>query len=250
LGELVPADGRLFVNCDSPEMEKVVRRARAPVTRVGFGGQSDWRGFDVRLDEAGVAFQVAAGDAAFSGTYRVNLVGRHQVTNALLAAAAGAELGLTTQEIQRGLAECRPAKMRMQIWKTNGVSVLDDAYNANADSVDAALQALKDFPCAGRRVAVLGDMAELGRHAADAHAEVGRRAADWRVDQLFAVGKMAGVMGAAARAAGLMQVSELGEVETAASVVKRFVRRGDVVLVKASRSSRLERISEALRDKD
>jgi len=250
LAELLPADGRLFVNGDSPEMEQVVERARAPVTRVGFGRQNDWRAFEPRLDEAGVDFEVAADDAAHSGPYRVNLVGRHQVTNALLAAAAAAELGVAPEEIQQGLAECRPAKMRMQIWKTKGVSVLDDTYNANADSVAAALQTLKDFPCGGRRVAVLGDMAELGRHAADAHAEVGRRAAEEHVDQLFAVGKMAGVMGAAARAAGLMQVSELGEVETAANVVKRFVRSGDVVLVKASRASRLERIGEVLRDND
>ena len=250
LAELLPADGRLFVNGDSPEMEQVVGRARAPVTRVGFGRHNDWRASDARLDEAGVAFEVAADNAAHSGSYRVNLVGRHQVTNALLAAATAAELGVAPEEIQRGLAECRPARMRMQIWKTNGVSVLDDSYNANADSVAAALQTLMDFPCGGRRVAVLGDMAELGRHAADAHAEVGRRAAEGHVDQLFAVGKMAGVMGAAARAAGLMQVSELGEVETAANVVKRFVRSGDVVLVKASRASRLERIGEVLRDND
>ena len=111
----------------------------------------------------------------------------------------------------------------------------------------AALETLKEFPCAGRRVAVLGDMAELGPHGAEAHAEVGRRAAELRVDLLFAVGKMAGVMGAAARAAGLMRVIELGEVETVANAVKRFVRPGDVVLIKASRASRLERVSEVLR---
>jgi UDP-N-acetylmuramoyl-tripeptide--D-alanyl-D-alanine ligase len=96
-------------------------------------------------------------------------------------------------------------------------------------------------------VAVLGEMAELGPHSAEAHAEVGRRAAETRVDQLFAVGKMAGVMGAAARAAGLMHVTELGEADTGASAVRHFVRSGDVVLIKASRASRLERVGEALR---
>jgi len=108
------------------------------------------------------------------------------------------------------------------------------------------LETLKDFPCSGRRVAVLGDMAELGAHSAQAHAEVGRRAAELKVDQLFTVGKMAGVMGAAARAAGLMRVIELGEVETVANAVKHFVRTGDVVLVKASRATRIERVSEVL----
>jgi UDP-N-acetylmuramoyl-tripeptide--D-alanyl-D-alanine ligase len=150
-------------------------------------------------------------------------------------------------EIQRGLAECQPAKMRMQTWSVRGVRVLDDAYNANADSVAAALETLQEFPCAGRRVAVLGEMAELGPHSAEAHAEVGRKAAEVRVDQLFAVGKMAGVMGAAARAAGLVRVIELGELETVANAVKHFVRSGDVVLIKASRAARLERVGEVLR---
>jgi UDP-N-acetylmuramoyl-tripeptide--D-alanyl-D-alanine ligase len=201
----------------------------------------------VRLDEAGATFQVETADAEFCGEYRVNLLGRHQVVNSLLAAAVGAESGLMRNEIQRGLAECQPPKMRMQVWMVNGVRVLDDAYNANADSVLAALETLKEFPCQGRRVAVLGEMAELGPHSAEAHAEVGRRAAETRVDQLFAVGKMAGVMGAAARAAGLMHVTELGEAEIGATAVKHFVRSGDVVLIKASRASRLERVGEALR---
>ena len=125
--------------------------------------------------------------------------------------------------------------------------VLDDSYNANADSMLAALQALCDLPCKGRRVAVLGDMAELGATSIEAHAEVGRRAAELRIDQLFAVGKMAGELGGAARKAGLLRVTEIGEVEGAAAAVKEYLQPGDVVLLKASRSTRLERVGEALR---
>jgi len=250
LAELLPADGTLFVNGDSPDIEKIVGRTRANVRRAGFGSENDWRAVKVKPDESGASFQVKTTDEAVRGEYRVNLLGRHQLVNAMLAAAVGRELGLRREEIQRGLAECRPAPMRMQVWTAKGVRVLDDAYNANADSMIAALETLQEFPCAGRRVAVLGDMAELGPHGAEAHAEVGRRAAELRVDQLFAVGKMAGVMGAAARAAGLMRVIELGEVETVANAVKRFVRPGDVVLIKASRASRLERVSEVLRDEN
>ena len=247
LAELLPADGKLFANGDSPELERVLRRTRAKVTRAGFGSGNDWRASDVKLDETGATFQLETAQAPFCGKYRIHLLGRHQVVNAALAAAVGAELGLEREEIQRGLAECRPTKMRMQVWISKGVRVLDDAYNANADSVVAALETLKEFPCEGRRVAVLGEMAELGPHSAEAHAEVGRRAAELNVDQLFAVGKMAGLMGAAARAAGLMRVIELGEVETVATAVKHFVRSGDVVLIKASRAARLERVSEVLR---
>jgi UDP-N-acetylmuramoyl-tripeptide--D-alanyl-D-alanine ligase len=247
LAELLPAEGRLFINGDSPGLDAILARTRARVTRVGTGPGNDWRAADVRTDESGLTIQAETADAAFAGEYRVNLLGRHQAINALLAAAVGKEMNMTREEIGRGLAECRPAKMRMQLWTANGVRVLDDAYNANADSVLAALETLKEIPCQGRRVAVLGDMAELGPHSAEAHAEVGRRAAEVNVDQLFAVGKMAGVMGAAARAAGLMRVIELGEVETVANAVKHFVRIGDVVLLKASRATRLERVGEALR---
>jgi UDP-N-acetylmuramoyl-tripeptide--D-alanyl-D-alanine ligase len=247
LAELLPADGTLFVDGDSPGIGKILFRTRAKVMRVGFEPGNDWRACDVELDGSGVSFAVRTGQASLAGPYRVNLVGRHQVTNALLAAAVGAEFGLTRDEIQRGLTGCPPPKMRMQISNIDGVSVLDDAYNANTDSVLTALRTLKEFPCTGRRVAVLGDMAELGKYSPDAHAEVGRRAAELKVDQLFAVGKMAGVMGAAARAAGLIWVNELGEVETAATAVKHFVRTGDVVLIKASRTTRLERVAEVLR---
>src|SRR5689334_16317004 len=114
----------------------------------------------------------------------------------------------------------------------------------------AALQTLQEIPCKGRRIAVLGDMGELGEHSESAHAEVGRRAAELGVGQLIAVGKMAGVMAAAAREAGLTRVIELAEVEAAVAALKSFLKAGDTVLLKASRASRLERITQALRAGD
>jgi UDP-N-acetylmuramyl pentapeptide synthase len=183
----------------------------------------------------------------FSGEYRINLLGRHQVTNALYSLAVGAELGLNCAEIQRGLIDCKPPKMRLQFWEANGVRVLDDAYNANADSAIAALETLCDLPLQGRRVAVLGDMEELGGQSAAAHAEVGKRAAELGIGQLFTIGKMASVTASAARKAGLHRVIELADMEAAVKAVKNFLKVGDVVLLKASRASRLERIAETLK---
>ena len=137
--------------------------------------------------------------------------------------------------------------MRLQIWNCNDVCVLDDAYNANADSMLAALQTLSELPCAGRRVAVLGDMAELGAHTRAAHEEAGRRAAELGVDQLFTIGRMAGVTADAARAAGLKAASDFADLAPAAVAVKQFLRAGDVLLLKASRAARLERLAEALK---
>jgi UDP-N-acetylmuramoyl-tripeptide--D-alanyl-D-alanine ligase len=247
LAESLPADGKLFLNGDNEWTGKIAARTKARVVHVGLGEKNDWRAEKIRLDKNGVTFRVQAPKEEFCGEYRVNLLGRHQATNALFAVAVSEELGLGRAEIQRGLAECQPAKMRLQFWEVNGVRVLNDCYNANADSTVAALETLCGLPLQGRRVAVLGDMNELGAHSLAAHAEVGRRAAELGIGQLFAVGKMAPVTAKAARAAGLTRVIEFADVEAAAAVLKNFLKTGDVVLLKASRASRLERIAELLK---
>ncbi len=247
LAELLPAGGTLFVNGDDECTDEIVRRTRAKTVRVGFGEKNDWRAEKIRLDKSGVTFRVTAKNKDLCGEYRVHLIGRHQVINALFAAAVSEELGMARAEIQHGLAECKPAKMRMQFWEAGGIRVLDDAYNANADSMIAALETLRDLPLQGRRVAVLGDMAEQGEYGPIAHAEVGRHAAKLEIGQLFAVGKMAPIVAKAARDAGLSRVIEFENVETAMKAIKSFLKSGDIILLKASRSTRLERIAETLK---
>lgn len=248
MGEVLPPDGRLFVTGEGEWLPALAARSRAPVVRIGFRAEMDLCGQDVRLDRSGVTFRVKSGQAGLDGDYRVNLLGRHQVLNALLAIGVGAELGLSPAEIARGLRECQPPKMRLQVWDWNGVTMLDDAYNANADSMLAALQTLHDLPCAGRRVAVLGDMAELGVETEPAHIEVGRRTAELGIDHLIAVGRMAGTTAAAARNAGLTSAIDVPEVLSATAVLRTLARPGDTVLLKASRSTRLEQLGEALRN--
>ena len=247
LAELLPAEGRLLINGDGEWTERVVQRTRAAVVRIGLGEKNDWRAKGIRLDKNGVTFRVEAPNAEYNGEYRINLLGRHQGANALFAVAVSEELGLGHRVARDGLAGCQPAKMRMQFWEAGGVRVLDDAYNANADSTLAALQTLCDLPLQGRRVAVLGDMNELGAHSEAAHAEVGRRAAELGIGQLFAVGKMAPVLARAARDAGLNRVIEFADVEAAVKAVKDFLKAGDVVLLKASRAAHLERIAGTLK---
>jgi UDP-N-acetylmuramoyl-tripeptide--D-alanyl-D-alanine ligase len=247
LAELLPENGKLFLHADAEWIPHIRSRTRAVVATVGFSPQDDWHAHDLRPDKQGLTFGVKAPFAQFSGEYRVSLVGRHQAVNALMAIALGAELRLSRQEIARGLMECQPPRMRLQVWELNGVRVLDDTYNANADSMLAALRTLQDMPCKGRRLAVLGDMAELGKHSEAAHEEVGRCAAEVGIGQLFAVGKMAPVMARGARNAGLARVLEFADVEAAAIAVKQLAREGDVLLLKASRATRLERVAERLR---
>jgi UDP-N-acetylmuramoyl-tripeptide--D-alanyl-D-alanine ligase len=248
LAELLPAEAKLFLNGDDEWARQMAERTQAVVVRVGLGADNDWRAKAIRLENGGVRFVVDGPKPDFRGSYQIHLLGRHQVVNALFALAIGMELGLAREEVARGLAEARPAKMRLELWESDsGVRVLDDAYNANADSVEAALQTLQELPCKGRRMAVLGDMAELGAHSQAAHQEVGRRVAELGIGQLFAVGKMAPVMACAARDAGLNRVFEFADVESAGAAIRSFVRPGDLVLLKASRAARLERIGEILR---
>jgi UDP-N-acetylmuramoyl-tripeptide--D-alanyl-D-alanine ligase len=248
VAECLPADGALFINGDSEWAEGIARRAKARVIRVGVGMQNEYRVGEIHPDEMGVSFRLKAPFASLNGDYRIQLLGRHQALNAALGLAVAAELGLERGAISRGLAACAPSKWRMQLLTLDGVHLLADAYNANADSMLAALQTLSELPCSGRRVAALGDMAELGGGSAAAHAEVGRRAAESHLDQLFAVGPQAGGIAAAARRGGMTGVVEIPEVESAARAVRAFARPGDIVLVKASRAMRLERIIDAFTD--
>ena len=247
LAELLPADGMLFINGDCQWADAIASRTMARVVRVGLNPDNDWRAYDIAVGTRGVTFNVAAPKTGFSGQYSVKLLGRHQAVNALFAIAIGETFGLNQSEIRRGLAECSPPKMRLQLWQAGGVWVLDDTYNANADSMTAALQTLRELPCQGRRVAVLGDMAELGAHSLAAHEEIGRVAAELGVEQLFAVGQMANVVARAARTAGLVRIFEFADVEAAANAVKHLVKPGDLVLLKASRIVGMERVAEALR---
>jgi UDP-N-acetylmuramoyl-tripeptide--D-alanyl-D-alanine ligase len=247
MAEAVPSAGVLFLNGDNPWSEVLARRTRARVVLVGLERSNDCVARHIRVDEKGVTFFVDCRYPGLAGEYRIQLLGRHQVTNALLAFAVGAEMGLGRNEIERGLLACGPAKMRMQLCNPAGIRILDDCYNANTDSMMAALQTLRELPCHGRRVAVLGDMAELGGCSSAAHCEVGRRAAEARLDHLFAIGRRARQIAAGARERGLKSVVEIAEVERAVEAIKEFARPGDVVLVKASRSMRLERITEKLR---
>lgn len=247
LADGLPADGLLLLGGDSEFASELARRTRARVLRFGCLEDNDWRATDIRVGEQGTTFTLSGAPAEIAGEFHIPLLGRHQAANSLAAIAVGWELGLRRAAIQRGLVACPTATMRMQLWETHGVRVLDDAYNANTDSMLAALKTLVELPWPGRRIAVLGDMAELGAHSQAAHAEVGRAAAELGVGQLIAVGAMAPVMAAAARAAGLLRVFEFGDVDSAARAIRRFFKPGDLVLLKASRATRLERVAEVLR---
>lgn len=248
IADLLPPDGVLVLPGDPPWSKSIIARTRARVIRVGSGADNEWRLLEAETDGEGTTFSVGAPRSEWSGEYRINLLGRHQVSNAMLAVAVAAEFGLSRDEIREGLMRSQPARWRMNRWQSGGVEVIEDCYNANLDSTVAALETLRSFPSKGRRVVVLGGMAELGRHTARAHVAVGRRAAELGIDRLLAIGEPASLSAEAASDAGLAQAIAVDSIETAATNLKAFLRPGDCLLIKGSRSARLERLGALLRE--
>ncbi|MBR90337.1 MAG: hypothetical protein CMO66_03575 [Verrucomicrobiales bacterium] len=244
LGELLPSSGKLFLYGDSEWSKPIAARSVAPVCTVGFEAGNDWRAENVETHSTGISFHAEGG---VSGEVRLNLLGRHQATNALLAMAVAVELGVPPDAILAGLAECRAPSRRLQARELGGVCVIDDSYNANADSVAAALLVLADMPCEGRRIAVVGSMAELGDATDRAHEEAGTEAARCGIDVLFSVGSDARVTADAALAAGVAEVEAFDNNVSAGEVLGARVKAGDVVLLKGSRAARLEEVGDYLK---
>lgn len=167
------------------------------------------------------------------------------VQNAMLAVAAGRAFGLSLEECAAGLASTPLTKARLQIREINGIQFIDDSYNANPDSMKAALRTLIELDADGRRIAVLGEMGELGDESERGHREVGEAAAELGVDELIAVGTTGAEIARAARKAGLKNTIAVDAPEEAAELLAQGAGAGDLILVKGSRSARMERVLEA-----
>jgi len=243
LAELLPASGKLFLYGDGDWVKPMIERSQAPVVTVGFGAVNDWSVENVRVTEGGTRFALHSPIADLCGDYETPLLGEHQAGNAALALAAGGELGMDRDGMARGLAATPVPRMRLELNDRGGVRWLNDAYNANSDSTQAALATLATLQDGRRSYVVLGEMAELGKHASAAHQEAGRAAAEMAAG-LIAVGQFAEVTEEAARKAGLTRVVAVEEAREAVRILREWLRPGDAVLLKASRVARLEQIEE------
>lgn len=243
LAELLPERGKLFLYGDGGWVKSIAQRSSSPYVTVGFDPGNDWQISEVQIEEGRTRFMLDAPMAQFKGEYCTPLLGRHQAANASLAIAAASELELSREIILDGLSKCPQPRQRLQWTQRRGVSWLNDAYNANTDSVNVALETLAQMPCAGRRYAVLGDMAELGEHTESAHREAGVKASG-AVSGLVAVGQWAEITAEAARKKGLEKVEVVAGAKEAVELLRDWLMPGDVVLLKASRASKLEQIEE------
>lgn len=249
LPEALPAGGTAILNADDETARAYAARTPARALLYGTTPDAEVRGVRVEVDrESGRAsFELATP----LGTAMVTLPapGEHLVMDALAAAAVGLALGLGPADLAAGLGAARITPGRMEaLVAPDGLRVIDDAYNANPASVAAALKALKWMAGAGRCVAVLGPMAELGPISDREHERVGELVARLGIDALVTVGSEADRIALGAEREGVepRRIVRVAGVEEALEAVRRLTRGGDVVLVKASRVSRLERLAAAL----
>ncbi|WP_329319164.1 UDP-N-acetylmuramoyl-tripeptide--D-alanyl-D-alanine ligase [Streptomyces sp. NBC_01262] len=257
-GELVEAlpeaeaGGVAVLNADDPLVRAMASRTKARVVLFGEAEDADVQARDVRLNKRGQAvFTLVTPTGCSEVTLR--LYGEHHVSNALAAAAVARELGMPVAEIATALSEAGTlSRWRMEVTeRPDGVTVVNDAYNANPDSMRAALRALAAMGRGHRTWAVLGEMAELGGESLAEHDAVGRLAVRLNVSKLVAVGGPAAAwlqMGAYNEGSWGEESVHVSDAEAAIDLLRSELRPGDVVLVKASRSAGLERVAAALLD--
>lgn len=251
-GELFGAmrrDGTIVVNVEDPWVHKLAEGY--PGRTITFGMRED---ADVRfghmtsngLESIDLNFSV------FGRVMEVHLTvpGFHNVMNAMAATAVASALGVPAEDAVAGIAQFTPMKWRMErLQLASGVQVINDCYNANPLSMDAALRTVSAARRAGRFVAVLGSMRELGQDAAARHVEVGQEAARHHVDLLFTFGEHAGELAAGAQGAGLSasKIRATDDMEILKKEVAAVLKAGDVVLIKGSRGMKLERLVDHLK---
>jgi len=235
LAEAIDPGGFVVLNADDEFSSSIANRTRA---RVIFAGIEEGaiRAIEVQQTAGGCEFTIVEG--AHRCRAQLPVPGLHMVQNAILAVAAGRAFGVSLEECAAGLVSAPLAKARLQIREIHGVQFIDDSYNANPDSMKAALRTLMELNTDGKRIAVLGRMLELGVESERGHREVGEAAATLGIDHLISIGD--DTMALAAEEAGLENSAIAQDAGDAAEMLNEIVGPGDLVLIKGSRSSRTE----------
>ncbi len=237
--EYMPENGTVFLNADDDLLSACACRQ----SRVfyGLGGKAGIRAENIQTE--GAAMQSCD---IISGARRIHVsipaYGRHMIYAALEGAAVGMKFGLTDEEIIRGIAAYETVGRRASVIDTGYITIIDDCYNANPDSVKCAIDSMSGST--GRRVCVLGDMLEMGQQRAERHADIGRYAVSHGVELLLCVGEMSENT---ARAAEGIESLHFDSNAQLIAALPELIKKGDTVLVKASHSMKLEEVSEALK---
>ncbi|MDF2563929.1 MAG: UDP-N-acetylmuramoylalanyl-D-glutamyl-2,6-diaminopimelate/D-alanyl-D-alanyl ligase [Massilibacillus sp.] len=243
LVEAMDANGVVILNVDNSYVCAMQAKAKGKVILFGFSEAADVKASNVKINGQETMFDCSFSGATYS--FVVPMVGRHNVYNALAAIAVGFELGLTAEEMQSGLADFTASGMRLAIGHVGDYTVINDAYNASPMSMMAAIEALKEV-ANNRCIAVLGDMLELGDIAVEAHANIGVKLAEKKIDAVVTIGEMAKYIASSALENGVLQVVACDNHSQAGLALKDILQAGDSILVKGSRGMQMEKVIELI----
>ena len=247
-GELVQAiqaGGTVILNADNfytAEMKKIANDG-VKILTYGLDNAADLTAENLSVTGGNTNFILNYGGQKYN--FEIPLIGRHNVSNALAAIAAGLSVGLTVEEIQRGISNLTATKMRFEVIQRENFTIINDAYNASPASMKAAIKTVAEN-YGGRKIAVLGDMLELGAISEKVHREVGAQLAENNFDTLITLGELGKFIAAGANDAGLRNVFSFDTHEDAAKKILEIVQSGDVILFKASHGMHFEKILELI----
>ncbi|MFT5471082.1 MAG: UDP-N-acetylmuramoyl-tripeptide--D-alanyl-D-alanine ligase [Verrucomicrobiales bacterium] len=237
LAEAVPSDGWVILSANDDFTESIRARTRAQVITAGINA-GDVRATDLEMDIEGSRFKLSFEGNEVAAS--LPIVGEHMVSNATLAAAAGLKLGMSLEQIAAGLASAELSGGRLQQKTVAGLNVLDDSYNANPDSMRAALKTLRRLPTQGRRIAVLGLMAELGEHREDEHRKLGEAVAEFQIAVLLTIGEEGRFIAEAAE--NQVETRVFDDHAQVSDFLRENASPADLILLKGSRSAGMERV--------
>ena len=240
-GQLIsalPESGFAVLNGDDKTVRQLSSLTSCPTFFVGEEPGNDLRATDIQVELERLSFTVDG------ERFTVPATGRHHLTAALAGIAVAREVGLDIDEIHEGLSRFTPADGRCQCKRAGDITLIDDTYNSNPRSVEAASDLLEDWPNSGRRILVLGDMLELGDYASDLHFDTGQYIGEAGIEGLLAVGEFADELAAGAIDSGMSskRIATCRDHSVLTTVLDCWVQAGDVVLVKGSRSTRMESV--------
>lgn len=241
LAQAVSSRGTVVLNAEDEFCEMIAGMTNSHILTAGIGC-GDIQALDLMAEEEGTRFGLAHEGERVE--VFLPIPGRHMVRNAAMAAAAGLALDLTLHDVAEGFQSLKKMHGRLESRIVAGVRFLDDSYNANPDSMEAALATLGQWPARGRRIAVLGRMGELGGFAEEGHRKVGAVAAVSGLDWLLTIGEEAEWISEEARKRGAQRVDHFDDVVSAAKAIREEIHEDDLVLIKGSRSAAMERVIE------
>ncbi len=236
-----------FVNVDDCVIAKGAKRTKGRLLGFGLKREGHFSGEGLVLDQEGCGHFSLQHTCFPSTSFRIGVPGRHNVYNALAAIAVGIECGIPPSESATVLSDFDPLGMRSQFLRNRGIRVINDCYNANPESLRAAIDLLTDIDVEGRRIAVIGDMLELGSRTEELHTEAGRYLAS-RIDVLLTIGTASECLMHAAREQGMStdDTKHFSSQDDLLDHARQLVAEGDTILVKASRGVGLEHVAEGL----